>query len=925
MVRKLQPILWLMILIFSAGGAVFAQGTTGSVSGVVRDAEGAALPGITVTVSGPLLPAGKTTVTDEKGAFAILRLPPGEYEISAEISGLGNVKRGVVVALEKDTQVDLALNPTLQGEISVTTVLPTIDVKASDVQVNYTTEQIEDLPVARTYKGLFQLAPGVAENGRLAPNAGASRQDNTYLIDGINVTNPHYGDILPDITELDIAEVSIKRGGISAEYGRSAGMVVNAITKSGTNDLVGQVRLEYQPASFVSDNKNATIQNTRDRDLIAGALGGPILRDRLWFYGSVNLPTLTTTERSNNLGAVPDEEIDTQEIFGKLTATPGQAHLLHLSARTRETDTENANIGANTHPSVATTDSTDYLLGTFSWVWNITGNSLAELKLNHNEENNGSVPINDVGYRPAFNAARPDLVGQFTTATGLIVGGANAAGQSVGAGSLFNFQDFERDEARLIYQQFATFGDSRHDIRTGVTYDRSEERLDRRANGWGNITFVPGRAATATAPAVPPTLSASYVSIQPPHTGRAETYGVFLQDQIAFGDRTTVTAGLLVNRDEYFGEGLGSTPGTKTKVKILTFDWDQQIQPRLGISFVPSVSLGDKVYANFGRYYNTENKSLTRAASPTRIFTNRATFDLSGNLISDVPAANTQNKKIDAGLDPIYTDEYLAGYARPFGTAWSAEVWGMYREVTDIFEDVSADGLGNGPFRVSQLPDAYREYTAATLQLNRRPVDDRFRRLSINASYTWSRLKGNWDIDYDQSLFYNSSILQDGPGVLINQNRDGLLRGDRTHLVKLFATIEPVERLRVGAYARFQSGGAWEARAQPATNVSSGYHYYLEKAGSRRMEDWFNLDLLTSYEFRFGDFGLEVEGRVTNVFDEQVELLVDDRYLLNTPFVQGRPDISPSLSKPSNNPNFGKGTLFSSPRAFVLSAIFRFR
>ena len=94
-------------------------------------------------------------------------------------------------------------------------------------------------------------------------------------------------------------------------------------------------------------------------------------------------------------------------------------------------------------------------------------------------------------------------------------------------------------------------------------------------------------------------------------------------------------------------------PGTKTKVKILTFDWDQQIQPRLGISFVPSVSLGDKIYANVGRYYNTENKSLTRAASPTRIFTNRATFDLNGNLISDVPAANTQNKKIDAGLDLV--------------------------------------------------------------------------------------------------------------------------------------------------------------------------------------------------------------------------------------------------------------------------------
>ncbi|MFL6196956.1 MAG: carboxypeptidase regulatory-like domain-containing protein [Thermoanaerobaculia bacterium] len=924
MVRKFQPFLWLLLLMMVAGAA-FAQ-ETGSVSGVVRGGDGAPMPGVTVTISGPLLPAGKTAVTDDNGTFSILRLPPGDYEVNADIADLGNAKRSVVVALDKDTQVNLAINPELQGEITVSTVMPTIDVKSSDVQVNYTTEQIENLPVPRTYKGLFQLAPGVAENGRPTPNAGASRMDNTYLVDGINVTNPHYGDILPDITELDIAEVSIKRGGISAEYGRSAGMVVNAITKSGTNDLKGQIRMEYQPADFVSDNKNATIQNTRDRDLIGGALGGPIVRDHVWFYGSINMPSLTTTDRRNTVGALPDEEVKTDEYFAKVTANPGQSHLLNVSGRKRDTETDDASLGANSHPSVATTDSTDYTLGTFSWVWNLTANSFTEVKLNHNEEDNSSVPVNNLGYRPAFNAARPDLVGRFTTATGLVVGGATAAGQTVGGGDLFNFQDFKRDEARLVYQQFASIGESRHDLRGGVTFDRSEEKLERRANGWGNITFVPANSTT------PARLSASYVSIQPPHRGRSETLGVFLQDQMSFGERTTFTAGVLVNKDDYFGEALGSTPGTKEKVKILTFDWDQQIQPRLGISFVPSPARGDKIYANFGRYSNTENKSLTRAASPTRIFTTRATFDLAGNLISEVPAANTQNKKIDPGLDPMYTDEYLAGYARPLGPVWSAEVWTMYREVNDIFEDVSADGLGNGPFRVSQLPDAYREYTAATLELNRRPANDRFMHLWVNASYTWSKLKGNWDIDYAEQLFYNSSILQDGPGVLINQNREGLLRGDRTHLAKLFATIEPIERLRVGTYLRFQSGGAWEARAQPSTNVSSGYHYYLEPAGSRRMEDWFNVDLLSSYELRFGDFGLEVEARVTNVFDEQVALQVDDRYLLNTPFVPGDPAVSPSLSRPTNNidpatgkSRFGQGTVFSAPRTFVLSAILRFR
>jgi hypothetical protein len=913
MSKRLIPHLLLLVLILSTAGAAFAQ-DTGSISGVVRGAGDAALPGVTVTASGPLLPAGRTAVTDDKGAFSILRLPPGEYQVTAELSGMGTAKQAAVVALDRDTQVELEIKPSIAEEITVTTALPTVDVKSSDIQVNYTNEQIENLPVPRTYKGLFQLAPGVSENGRLAPNAGAARMDNTFLIDGINVTNPHYGDILPNVTELDIAEVSIKRGGISAEYGRSAGMVVNAITRSGTNDFHGQLRAEDQPESFVSDSKIATFQNTRERDLLAGSLGGPIVRDRFWFYGSASRPTETLLDRRNNLGAVPDRKEETDEYFGKLTANPTSTHFLGLSVRSRDTTTKNSGIGVSTHPSAATNDSTDYLLGTFSWIWNLTADSLAELKLNHNKEENSGIPITDLGYRPAFNAARPDLVGQFATTTDRLIGGATAAGQTVGGASLNNFQDFKRDEARLVFQQFASLGETRHDIRAGATYDKNEEVLSRVANGWGAITW----SATTQR------FTATYNSIQPPHTGRATTYGAFLQDQMALGERTTLTAGLLVNKDDYFGEALGATPGTKVKKKILTFDWDQQIQPRLGISHVLDEQRGDKLYASAGRYYNTENKSLTRAGSPTRIFTTRATFDANGVLISEVPAANTQTKTIDKDIDPMYTDEYLAGYARPLTTSWSAEVWGMYRNVKNIFEDISADGLGNGPFHVGQLPGAFRKYTAATLELNRRPVDDRYHRLWVNASYTWSRLKGNWDIDYADSLFYNSSILQDGPGVLITDNRNGLLRGDRTHLLKLFATVEPIDRLRVGTYVRYQSGGAWEARAQPSANVSSSYFRYLEPAGSRRMEDWLNVDLLTSYELRFGGrFGVEVEARITNLFNRQVALQVDDRYLLNSPLDPANPGPNPLLS-PSNNPSFGKPTQLSDPRALVLSAIVRY-
>jgi hypothetical protein len=191
--------------------------------------------------------------------------------------------------------------------------------------------------------------------------------------------------------------------------------------------------------------------------------------------------------------------------------------------------------------------------------------------------------------------------------------------------------------------------------------------------------------------------------------------------------------------------------------------------------------------------------------------------------------------------------------------------------------------------------------------------------LAFAGSYTWSELSGNWDIDFGgNSPFYNSSFIQDGPGVLISDNRDGILRGDRTHVAKVFATIEPIPRLprwTVGSYVRFQSGGAWEARGVPSPLVSSASHFrYLERAGSRRMEDWLNVNLLTSYTFDLGVAELELEAAMTNVFDEQVELAVDDRLIL------GRSIDTPN---PTFNAAFGTPTELSAPRALVLSAIVR--
>ena len=234
---------------------------------------------------------------------------------------------------------------------------------------------------------------------------------------------------------------------------------------------------------------------------------------------------------------------------------------------------------------------------------------------------------------------------------------------------------------------------------------------------------------------------------------------------MTIGERTTLTPASWSTRTTTSARGWARRPAPRPRSRSSTFDWDQQIQPRLGISFVPSLEVGDKLYFNFGRYYNTENKSLGRAASPTRIFTTRATFDATGKLLTDVPAANTQNKTVDAGLDPQYTDEYRrSATPRPFGAPGRSRSGGSTARWATSWRTSAPTASATAPSASSSSPTP----TASTRPRPCRSTtrrDDRWMGLALNASYTWSRLEGNWDIDFGPRL----AVLQ----LLLHPRRPG--------------------------------------------------------------------------------------------------------------------------------------------------------
>ena len=886
--------------------ASLAAQERGSVRGIVKDADGNVLATAKVTIAGSLIPQGRDFATGKDGVFLFPAVPPGTYTVLVTHPQMMDFTAQVIISLDRQTTLNVVMSPVgrVAEEVTVRAVAPVVDLKSTEISSNWQKAMIENLPMGRSYSALLQLAPGVADNRDFAPNAGGNKQDNVYLYDGSNITNPLFGYLGANFSEMDIQEVNIKRGGISAEFGRAAGMVTNAITKSGSNQLAGSFRFVYEPAGFTANFRDPTIVTKYNQSAPALGLGGPIVKDKLFWYVSANFPYSKTTGRVNNLGDVPDAKSTSSEFFGKLSANPFKAHLFSLSFRNNKYTDKNSGIGVNDAPSVAINGNglSQILFG--SWVWTISQSTLLEVRYDHVKENYKSVPITELGYQPDFDIDNLAAMGYFRTAAGYIISPATVAGQYVGAASEYNTQNFTRDEAKAVLTKYLDFASMSHIIKAGFSFDDGGEYLERLANGWGSII-------TTTYSGTPAFRARMYTE-QDPQKSYGRTYSIFAQDNLTIAERLTLTLGVLLNRDEFSAKTAGE------RSTFLKFNFDKEIQPRLGATYTLFPKIGDKLYANWGRYNNMDNRSLARAAAPIRIYRTDFYFSQAdGSLLASVIQAGETGKVVLPGIKPTYTDEFVAGYSRPLGRIWSVDLWGQYRTVKHVIEDFptlnrdtspsqyvygNLDGQtmsynGSDEFTVSK---ATRVYKALSLELKKQYADN----WSFSLTYSLSRLAGNWDLDYatGTSLFYSSSYLEDAPGLYLSDaNRNGRMSGDRTHVLKVLGTWTFLKNFNLGWFGRLQSGRPWEARLM---DYYGNYYRYAEPAGSHTLKAWFNLDVQLSYTIPFANrFNGIIELRCTNVFNSQPVLSIDQRSDLST---------------------FGDATSYASPMKFALSFYLNF-
>ncbi len=280
----------------------FAQSTTGTITGRATDSSDALLPGVAVSISSPAMIGGaRQAVTDALGSYRFVQVPPGTYQVTFSLDSFRTLTvEGVVVTANATATVNAPLQlDTLSESVTVTSSTPTIDLQATQIGVNWSEQQMEDLPYGRGIRGLARLVPGLAPTqfdvggntvgGSTTTGARSYGRPGGELIkfDGV-VWDQFFG----DYNTYDQVQVSAAAKGAEAQ---SPGATLSFVIKSGSNRFAGHYLLAWQDGAFQGNNVTQSLRDqgfdpgnnkfTRYNDASAD-LGGPIIRDRLWFYGA---------------------------------------------------------------------------------------------------------------------------------------------------------------------------------------------------------------------------------------------------------------------------------------------------------------------------------------------------------------------------------------------------------------------------------------------------------------------------------------------------------------------------------------------------------------------------------------------------------------------------------------------------------------
>ena len=938
---------------------VSAQERFSTITGTVVDTTGAPVPGATVTLTNLDTQRIITRTTDSGGNYAAREIEPGRYSIKYELTGFSTVEvADVNLLLGKSLKIPATLAVGAVTEtIQVIGESPLIDVGSTLRGNNIPAEEFEKIPKGRSFESLAAASPSV-NTGQLEGGIqvnGSSAGENNFTVDGVSVNSLIHGHQREEAVFEHLQEVQVKTSGLSAEYGGALGGVISAVTKSGGNQFKGSAvyyyssdalsstsgldqRLQLDP---VTQNSATTLQDsaqTFDRHEVGLSLGGPIIKDKLYFFGST---TQTFEDRSRDYGlstgtTTGQRDLRVQSNFGKLTWDATSRLRINVSGLHTPTKAEGTLQGfdgalANGSNQTIGGVEANNLRGFETPQWSaagtvdyaITNTTLLSLRSGYFHDSYEATGVN-TSQTYEYAASSVGLAGvsaQYQQPAGY----SNLPRTSVADHDLTT-RKYINLELTTVLQAGGT-----HGLKFGGGWSRSTNDVQLAYPNGGFVTLFWDQSFTSQATGQTSRGAYGYYTIDDQGTiGQtgSDINHVFVQDSWRVTPRLTLNLGLRAEHEQI--------PTFRPDIQEYAFEfgWGEKLAPRLGIAYDVKGDGKIKVSASYGRYFDWTKYELARGSFGGDTWTTRyrsldnpdpsvlSRSALTGtNLWTNVPDSYQDHRipsfgddSIDPDIKPMSQDVWNAGVEYQLAVNTVLGVNYVHTDLNRTIEDVGSlvngsevylycnpgEGLCATAFTTGATapfanPKAMRNYDALELSINRRFSKNWF----MGGSYVLSRLYGNYagTVSTDEvAVGGRVSVVsqqQAGqttrPGSNVTRSWDldelmfdskgnfqeGNLATDRPHVFKLYGSYNFSFGTNVGV--NFYAGSGTPISKVVYTRFGVGP--FVEGRGSEGRTDFLsNTDLFLSHDIKIGGKGrlLRFEANLLNVFNQKQERHVFD-------------------------------------------------
>ena len=948
--RRLHVAAGLGLAVLALAAPALAQRTTGGISGTVVDSGGGALPGVTVSVSGANIVGTETAVTNDQGFFRFTNLPPGEYDVAYKMGGFKTLTRkGVRISVGSTIEDNVALEISqLQESVDVVAEAVVVDTTSNEVGSNYDREWVDNAPLRRfSFFDLVGSAPGSLQGGDSNNTSrtmvfGSSYDENSFQVDGVEVTDNYFNEALAEPNTDAIEEIEVLSLGAPAEYGNLTGAVYNIVTRQGTNEYHGDVGFYLQTDGLAGNNSDG-IENpdgtfldtcpdgesrcpwTRDKFTdLSLQLGGPIVKDKLWFFASYS----NQRDYYWDVGVDSSSELTagrfkTDRYFGKLNWQISDKHKIVGTFHLDDKDDDNG-LSVNSAPETAVKRLATTPTPGIGYTGILSDRTVVELRY--------SGFYGDVQMTPSDPNQPRDLNRFYDIDTGFISGGH------------YYWYDLGPKRTTLtgkISHLADDFLGASHDFRFGVQYSGAQAGG---IVGYNDLIYTYSQTYPDYGYGI------SYTNFS--YSGDSRAFGVFIDDTVRVNDRLSLNVGARFDYQKAFAaerprvDEAGNPTGTPFPQEDY-FTW-KNLSPRLGFNLKLTGDGKTVLKGHWGRYHRavaTGEYANKLGESITPIFV--GPYDIPSGQFGELTLSRSnENLAFDPDYKSPYVDQWIASLERELAKGLGSQLSYVHKrgrdyagwlEVAGEYTTVPFEDTGLGEldqptgrtieliqltsdpnlrqFRITNPEIMESSIHAVNLTLTKRMSD----KWQMTAAATWMRATGTLQEGQGGAGEAGSGvgIIQRG-GLQFRQfgqnpnsyvNVDGRLKSDVEWQLKLQALYQLPAGFLVSANFSNRSGAHLVRRTRALreyTHVPENTPILLQPRGENgRLDSLSILDMRLQKDFRLGE-------------DVRLALMLDGFNVFNSDTTEG---VITSLVESSsylypNNP--------VNPRRFMLGAKLKF-